>query len=338
MKVAVLANLKEDAPISPDEPPGRWDDLDDPITIDAILESLKLYGYDAKYYPASLNLVKDLKKYSPDICFNIAEGHQGTSREAQVPALLDMLGIPYTGSGVLPMMLAHNKHIAKGLFRTANLPTPDFVVVYDPQTIPQIDFPFPLFVKPAAEGSSIGINEHAVVYNDEELKNQVQWAYSIAKGPLLIERYIEGREFTISLLGDEILPIVEVVSPAGFYTAALKESDNSGVYRVCPANLPKETENLIHDIAFKAMQTLGLVDLCRLDMRMDRQGNLYILEINPLPLLYPDPEQASFVYASRTAGYHYPEMINKIMVAAFHRLGLKFNIRKHSARIPVRVR
>jgi D-alanine-D-alanine ligase len=320
VKVAILANLKEEAPVALEEPPGRWDDLDDLATIQAIRNSLQAYGFQAEYFPAGLNLVNDLAHYSPDFCFNMSEGHYGASREAQVPALLDMLQIPYTGSGVLGMSLAHNKHIAKNIFSMVGLPTAEYFVVNDPQNIPEFDIKYPLFVKPANEGSSIGINEFAIVNNYSQLVRQISWAYSVVKAPILVEKYIDGREFTIGIIGDELLPIVEVVSPTGYYSNALKESQDSGVYRVCPAHLPAETAKYICEIAVRAKNALKLEDLCRMDLRMDRQGNAYILEVNPLPLLYPDPEQASFVYASRVAGYTYAEMIYKIVLSALNRL------------------
>jgi D-alanine-D-alanine ligase len=323
MKVAILANLKEEAPVSLEDPPGRWDDLDDPLTISAVRDSLHAYGYQAEYFPAGPRLINDLAMYSPDICFNISEGHFGDSREAQVPAILDMLRIPYTGAGVMGMSLAHNKHVAKKVFQMSGLPTAPFFVVDDPADIPDTDIQYPLFVKPANEGSSIGINDDAVVYNDAELARQISWVKSVVDGSVLVEKYIDGREFTVGVLGDEVLPVVEVVSPIGFYSNELKESEDSGVYRVCPAQLSEETIQRISEIACQAMKALHLVDLCRMDLRMDRRGNLYVLEVNPLPLLYPDPEQASFIYAAYAAGYSYAEMIHRIVLSAVDRLGLQ---------------
>jgi len=113
MKIAILANLKEDAPVNPEDPPGRWDDLDDRKTVDAIQTSLAELGHEARYFPATLDSIPELKKFSPDLCFNSAEGHYGDSREAQMPAILDNLRIPYTCAGVLGMSLSHNKAVAK---------------------------------------------------------------------------------------------------------------------------------------------------------------------------------------------------------------------------------
>ena len=131
MNIAVLANLKEDAPVNKEDPPGRWDDLDDRGTVDAILLALTELGHNAQYFPATLDSINDLRKFTPDLCFNSSEGHYGDSREAQMPAILDSLRIPYTCAGVLGMSLSHNKAVAKEMFRDAHIPTANFVVVRD---------------------------------------------------------------------------------------------------------------------------------------------------------------------------------------------------------------
>jgi D-alanine-D-alanine ligase len=322
MKIAVLATLKEDAPISPEEPPGRWDDLDDRITVDAILASLRGFGFESEFFPTGPSLVQNLQEYAPDLCFNTGEGHYGASRESQTPAILDMMRIPYTGAGPLGMSLSHNKHIAKKIFRFSGLPTAGFTVITDPAKINDTDLRYPLFVKPAHEGSSIGINDHAVVHTRSELENQVKWVWNTVHSPVLVEEYIQGREFTIGVIGNDPLPVVEVVSPTGFYSNRLKESENSGVYRLCPAPLPEEKTLELQNLAVRAMRALELYDWCRMDVRMDDNGQPFILEVNPMPLIYPDPEQASFLFAARATGLTYAEMINKIVLSAIYRLGL----------------
>jgi D-alanine-D-alanine ligase len=323
MKVAVLANLKEDAPVSPDDPPGRWDDLDDRVTINMILDSLQSIGHQAKYFPAGIDSIEKIKQFKPDLCFNSGEGHYGASREAQMPAILDTLRIPYTCAGVLGMSLSHNKHIAKRIFRCSGLPTANFFVLHEPSELKDQKLNYPLFVKPAYEGSSIGINENALVHNRAELEKQVQWEWENIHGCILVEEYIEGREFTIGILGDEVLPIVEIISPTGYYSNEQKEDLESEVYRVCPAQLPAEKTDEFRTLALKAKHCLELEDVCRMDMRMDAAGNPYILEVNPVPLMHPDPEQASLVYAARAAGYTYEDIVRKIIESAVKRWNLK---------------
>lgn len=325
MKVAVLANLKEDAPISPDDPPGRWDDLDENLTIDTILDSLRSIGHEVKYFPAELKSIQGIKDYNPDICFNSSEGHYGESREAQMPAILDILRIPYTCAGVLGMSLSHNKHIAKQMFRYAGLPTANFFVASNMKDLENHGLNFPLFVKPASEGSSIGINATAVAHNQVELEQQASYILSTVHSLVLVEEYISGREFTIGILGNEVLPIVEIISPTGFYDREQKEDVDSEVYRICPADLPAEKTREFQQIALKAKRVLELQDVCRMDLRMDKDGNPYILEVNPIPLMHPDPEQASLVYASRAAGYSYTDIVRKIVESALARLDAAVN-------------
>lgn len=322
MKIAVLANLKEDAPVSPDDPPGHWDDLDEKETVQAILDSLKSLGHEVKYFPAGIESVEALKAYKPDLCFNSGEGHFGASREAQMPAILDSLRMNYTCAGVLGMSLSHSKNVAKRMFRCAGLPTANFTVIDNPDKIDDKGLHYPLFIKPAAEGSSIGINENAIVNNHDELVKQVKWVWDCIHSQVLVEEYIVGREFTIGILGDEALPIVEIVSPTGFYSNEQKEDLESEVYRICPAPLSAEQTKEFQKLALEAKQVLGLEDVCRMDMRMDKDGNPFILEVNPIPLMCPDPEQASLVYASRAAGYSYKDMVEKIIISAIKRLHL----------------
>ena len=324
MKIAVLANLKKDVPLIKEHPPDDeyWDDLDDVSTLKAIRCALRDGGHRARYIVPDVNLIRHLLNYKPDLCFNLCEGHFGASREAQVPAILDMMRLPYTGSGVLGMSLAHNKYIAKKVFRREGVPTAPFFLVDDPHRLPEFNIPFPLFVKPAHEGTSIGINENAVVHDREALVRQIEFVWSKVHAPILVERYIAGREFTASILGDEVLPVIEIKTPTGYYSNRQKEVDPAGVQRVCPADIPRRKLEQIHRVARDAMRHLELVDFSRVDMRMDADGNLFVLEVNPLPLLLPDPKEASFVASSLAAGYSYTEMVNRIVAISARRLGL----------------
>ncbi len=329
MKIAVLANLKKDVPLIKEHPPDDeyWDDLDDVSTLKAIISALRAGGHRVKYIVPNVNLIRHLLNYKPDLCFNLCEGHFGASREAQVPAILDMLRLPYTGSGVLGMSLSHNKYIAKKVFRREGVPTAPFFLAEDPRRLPAFDIPFPLFVKPAHEGTSIGINENAVVHDREALVRQIEWVWSRVHSPVLVEQYIAGREFTASILGNEVLPVIEIKTPTGYYSNRLKEIDPTGVVRVCPAHIPNAKLEQIQKVARSAMKNLELEDFCRVDMRMDAAGSLYVLEVNPLPLLLPNPQEASFVASSLAAGYSYTEMVNRIVAISAGRLGLPVNTR-----------
>lgn len=321
MKIAVLTNLKKDAPESLTKISQRTDDLDHWITVEKIIHAFEGAGHEARYIPGEIRYIQEILAFNPDICFNFSEGHFGTSREAQIPAILDAYEIPYTGSGVLGMSLSHDKAIAKRMFRGAGLPTPASILINDPYKIPKANLRYPLFVKPASEGSSIGINENAVVHNETELKKQVEWVWNLVKSAVLVEEYIQGREFSIGVVGNEVLPIIEIITPTGFYSNSLKKNEND-LYCVCPALLDKNTTRKLKEIAIRGMECLNIHDFCRMDLRLDSKQNPYILEINPLPNLHPDPRDGFLILAANAAGWSYEQLVNRILLAALKRYDL----------------
>lgn len=319
MKIAVLANLKSDAPKSPNDPPGRWDDLDTMETVEAIVGAIQSFGHVVRYLPADNRLPSGLDDFQPDFCFNYSVGHFGEHRLAWVPELLDSRFIPYTGSEKNSMYRAHNKHVAKNILLANGLPTAKFTVADCPEKLDVDGLHYPIFVKPANEGSSVGVNDHAVVYNLRELQRQVQWTWDFARSPVMIEEYIDGREVTVGFVGDEVLPVVEIISPLGFYSLAEKEERGS-VRRECPANLPGKLTAELKRIALGVKKSLGVRDVGRVDIRLNKKGQPFVLELNPIPCLDPDVRDSSFVHAGQAAGYSYPQLINRILEAAVQRV------------------
>jgi D-alanine-D-alanine ligase len=191
--------------------------------------------------------------------------------------------------------------------------------VNDPARVPPFELRYPLFVKPAHEGSSIGINGKAIVNNKLELEAQVQWVWNLVHSTILVEEFIKGREVTISILANEVLPIVEIVSPTGFYSLEQKESLEQAVTRICPAVLSKELDAKLQVAVLQAMHALDLYDLCRFDIRINETGKFFFLEVNPLPLIFPDPKESSFILSAQAAGYDYPTIIQKILQSAMNR-------------------
>ena len=206
-RVALLANLKVNAPKFEGMPEDQWDDLDSEKTINALVNAIRAGGNSCDFLEGDLSLVDSLQKFKPDICFNICEGHFGDAREAQVPALLEMLRIPYTGSRVLTLALALDKPMTKRVLAYHDLPTPPF------QTFERVDEPlssdmdFPLFVKPSREGTGMGVSGRSIVRNEDELREQVAFILKRYKQPALVEGYIEGREVTVGLVGNLIGPV-----------------------------------------------------------------------------------------------------------------------------------
>src|SRR5512139_3866803 len=207
MNVAVLANLKKNAPTWPGMPPDKWDDLDSEETIEHILQALRAGGHHATFLEGDPTLFDNLRKVKPDICFNICEGHFGDGREAQVPAILEMLRIPYTGSRVLTLALALDKSMTKRVLSYHNLPTPPFQVFERVNEPLDPDLRFPLFVKPSREGTGMGVSPDSVVRDEAQLRTQLQIQLSKYSQPILAERYIEGREVTVGIVGNLRSPV-----------------------------------------------------------------------------------------------------------------------------------
>ncbi|MEW5719995.1 MAG: hypothetical protein AB1817_15310 [Chloroflexota bacterium] len=200
--VALLYNLKQNAPHCEGDPWDAWNELDNEKTVANLERALRAGGHEVIGMEGDVNLPQKLSHYQVDIAFNTCEGHFGLSREAQVPALLDALRIPYTGSGVMPLCVALDKPMAKRVMLYHGLSTPLFqtFVTGDERLNPKLKFP--LFVKPSREGSGIGITAQSVCRTARELRAQVAWCIETYRQPALVEEYIEGREFTLGMLGN----------------------------------------------------------------------------------------------------------------------------------------
>jgi D-alanine-D-alanine ligase len=350
MRVALLANLKKNAPSWPGMSPDQWDDLDSEETVEAIVEALRVGGHETEFFEADLSLVEALPAYQPDICFNIAESHWGDSRESQVPAILEMLRIPYTGSRVMSLALALDKAMTKRVLHFHGLPTPAF------QTFERVDEPldedmtFPMFVKPTSEGTGMGVSARSVVYNEAELRQQIEEILTRYRQPALVEHFVDGREITVGVVGNlrgpvarrvpgdedaprvtaglHFLPPLEVdfsrypVEEGGIYTGRVKTELADDFHYLCPAALDEELRIDLNWYTAAAFRVLGCRDVARVDFRLDRHANdtPYILEINPLPGL--NPRISDLVIEARAEGATYAELINSILLHGAARHGL----------------
>ncbi len=204
--VALIYNLKYHVPVGPDAPPDALAEYDSVETVQAIENALLAGGHQVIPLEADETLLDTLRRAAPDICFNIAEGLRGDARESQVPALLEMLGIPYAGSKVLAHALSLDKAAAKHIWHDAGLPTAPFQVFYRGDEPLDRQLAFPLFIKPVREGTGMGINGHSVVYEEVKLRQQVHWVIQTYHQPALVESYLPGREFTVGLIGNTLSP------------------------------------------------------------------------------------------------------------------------------------
>ncbi len=348
-RVAVLANLKKNAPHFDGMTKDHWDDLDSESTVKALTDAIRAGGHESEFLEGDVTIVDTVRKYKPDMCFNICEGHFGDSREAQIPAILENLQIPYTGSKILTLALTLDKPMTKRVLAWHNLPTPDF------QSFERVDEPldegmvFPLFVKPSREGTGMGISYESIVHNESELRKQLAFILERYKQPALVEKFIEGREVTIGMVGNLVgpvakrlprnenapriqaglrfLPPMEVdlkpyLETDGVYANRLKTALAAELTYLCPAPLDDEMVDELNWLAAAVFRVTGVLDVARVDFRLDANDNLkpYILEINPLPGL--SPVISDLVIEGAAEGIEHTELVNMILNTAFKRYGM----------------
>jgi D-alanine-D-alanine ligase len=328
LKIALLANLKSNAPHRPGEPVDRWSELDSERTVEAITSALRESGHQVTFLEGDRSLYHRLEAGGFDIAFNICEGHHGDAREAQVPAMLEMLGIPYTGSKILCLALTLDKPLAKRVLLSHGLPTPPFQLFGTGHEPLDPTLRYPLFVKPSREGTGMGISARSLVHDEAGLRHQVRWAIETYDQPALVEEYIEGREITVGLLGNEVvraLPPLEVdFSPCPpeeklIYTSRIKSELYDSPRYVCPAPLTDTQAEELKRLAIAAFRALECLDVARVDFRLDANDDErpYILEINPLPGL--SPGVSDLVMEAEADGMSHAQLINAILEEALKR-------------------
>ncbi len=345
LRIAVLANLRSSIKVAEDAPPDALADFDSEETAQGIQDALRAYGHEPFFLEADETLLDTVRERQPDLCFNIAEGLRGDSRESHIPALLEMLAIPYTGSKVLTHAISLDKVVTKQIWRDSRLPTGAFQCFHHMETALDPALIFPLFVKPAREGTGMGINARSIVKDKAELRAQVAWVIATYHQPALVETYLPGREFTVGLIGNtllpgakprsdfydvrgfHVLPVLEIDSHkgavGGLYNAEAKSyaiDDEAAPGYLCPADIPVELEGSLKHLAVKAFEALGGLDVARVDFRMGADGQPYLMEINTLPGL--NPVVSDMTIASHAEGISYEKMINEILDSARSRYGL----------------
>ncbi|MDY6864226.1 MAG: ATP-grasp domain-containing protein [Thermodesulfobacteriota bacterium] len=292
--------------------------------IKRITDGLKKYGHQVTYFEADKDIIEKLEEFMPKVLknerpgmvFNLSYGIQGQARYTHIPGILEMIGIPYVGSGPLAHSLALDKVVAKMIFLQHGLPTPQFSIL-DAPYFKAPDLPFPLIVKPKNEAVSMGIK---IVNDEQELHNAAKSIHSAFAQPVLVEQYIEGREINVGLIGNnppEALPPCEIIfgddGPPIYTMEDKKGKSGRKINWICPAPIEEELMHRAKDIAIQAFSALGCYDSARVDMRLDKDGNLYILEINSLPSL---GEHGSYVIAAQQAGLDFAALVNRLVEVA----------------------
>lgn len=290
------------------------------------IEEILSKKYKVKRIVADKNLIDNLLKSKVNFVFNLSTGIKGESRQSQVPALLEMLGIPYVGSGILAHALALNKAFAKKVFKFHNVPTAYFQEFYIGEEKLDPNLKFPAIVKPACEGSGFGIHKDSLVNTEKDLYKQVKKSLSNYQPPALVEEYIDGREYTVGIIGNgkdkTVLPIVEIDFDKvteeydKFNTFESKHGQGGQKQIRCPAKLTDKQKEMLERIAIMAFDALKCRDFARVDIRV-KDNKPYVIEINSLPGLQRG--YSDFPRMAEVAGMSYEDLILTILSEAIKR-------------------
>lgn len=323
MKVALIHNRDRQGVINVLEVQNR--ETYDPTTLEAVASALESGGHNVRVIEGNMHVIDQLREFMPRVVagerqgmvFNMAYGIQGVSRYTHLPAILEMLGVPYIGSNPQAHSLALDKIVAKLLFENHDIPTPKYWNVGSADAEFE-GITFPVIVKPKMEAASLGLR---VVREEKDLREAVDEIVRRYAQHALVEEFIPGREFTIGLLGNgdiEVLPVVEL-NLEGDPQRLRDDEEEHPLEKICPADLPAEKTAELQDLARRSFQALGINDYGRIDVRMDEQGHPFVLEINSMADLGQD---GAYVFGAKAAGYDFDSLINRILdVAAIRYFG-----------------
>jgi D-alanine-D-alanine ligase len=299
-------------------------EYDSPTTIAAIKAAMESFGHTVVDMEATPELPGLIGASALDIVFNMAEGLSGRNRESAVPAMLELLSIPYTGSDSATMALTLDKALAKRVVAQQGVPTPAFMVMRTGNEKLPPGLTFPAICKPVAEGSSKGVVGSSVARDEAELRAFARELIGKYKQGALVETFLPGREFTVGLLGERrprVLPPMEIVftrpTEHPVYSFEHKLAFTDDVRYDCPARVDPKLLRDIEDVARDAFIALGCRDVARIDVRCDAQGRVNFIECNPIPGLTPDWSDLCMI--AKAAGLSYRDLIGEILAPAIRR-------------------
>jgi len=328
LRVGITYNLRKDFSPAEGQPIDALEEFDSEETIDAIQRVLRDEGHEVFKLGGGPGLIDRLKSTPVDMVFNIAEGQGGRNREAHIPALLEFLGIPYTGSDPLTLSLTLDKSAAKRVLVSEGVPTPRFKKVEKPGDLEGLTLPYPLFVKLCYEGSSKGVRLDSRVEDLRSLEAKTRWLLETYRSPVLVEEFIQGPEFTVGVLGNEdpsVLGVMQIeirgVPPSeAIYSLEIKREWEERVQYLCPPPIGVSLVRKIEQVALRSYRVLECKDVSRVDIRVGKDGEAYFLEINPLPGL--SPTYGDLPIIARRMGWTYEQLVRTIFRHALRRYGL----------------
>lgn len=294
--------------------------------INAVVKALQ-NRYLVRDFDGDKYLIRNLESFFPAVHFkklpdgialNLAYGIQGNSRYTHVPSILEMAGIPYTGSGPLAQSIALDKEMTKRILSQSGIPTPRFVLVSKKMTYAEashLKLSYPLIIKPENEAASFGIS---VVDRPEELVRAVAITLNEFHQPLLVEEFLNGREFNVGVLGNgnelEVFEPVEIDFSVSGHCYQSHEGKKNGSYKhICPADIPSSLKNELKKIAVQTFIVLKCNDYARIDFRMDSNSRPYVLELNSMAAIHA---KGSFYLAAKNSGYSYSGMLDQVIKVA----------------------
>jgi len=324
VKIGLTYNVKQAGSFA--GPEDAFEEFDAPETIEKIISVLNNLGHECVALGFGRSALQKVLEQNIDFVFNIAEGEFGRSREAHMPALLEMLGIPYSGPDPLTAALTLDKIMAKKIAADCNVCVPGHFII---ENIDNFNFSllnFPVVIKLAYEGSSKGLRRASKVYNSEQLIKQYYWLKeNYPEQPIIAEQFISGREVTVGVIGNaepkalgimEIKPLNEKLSDF-LYSLEVKRNYLKEVEYVCPPNIGGWLKDRVEQISLKLYKMFGCRDISRFDFRVDSDGSLYFLEVNPLPGL--NPVSSDIVIMANLLSISYEHLIGKILDSALGR-------------------
>ncbi|NCC21674.1 MAG: D-alanine--D-alanine ligase [Alphaproteobacteria bacterium] len=292
-------------------------EFDSPETIAAIERALQAEGYEAERIgniQALVNALAAGKRW--DLVFNICEGVKGIGRESQVPALLEAYGIPFTFSSPDVLVVTMDKALAKMVVRDAGIPTADYRVVRNEADIARMDLPFPLFVKPLAEGTGKGISNRSLIDSAARLREVCLYSLRTFEQPALVETYLPGRDFTVGVIGEganaEIVGVFEITLRDGAEKIGQSFVNKEKCERLMRYTLADDDEaRTAAEVALAAYRALGCRDAGRVDLRSDAQGRPCFIEVNPIAGLHPTHSDLPMLCSA--VGIAYDDLIGRIV-------------------------
>lgn len=293
-----------------------------PHTVELVTSALEKGGHNVKNIEGNIDVAEALRDFMPRVVagerpgmvFNMAYGIQGQSRYTHIPAMLEMLGVPYVGSGPQAHAVALDKIMTKIVLQQYNLQTPQFWFFSSPDE-KMDDVVYPVIVKPKMEAVSMGLR---IADNNKDLREAVAHVIETYQQQALVEAFISGREFSVGLLGNgadqEVLPVVEFDLRGDPNAIQSKDEKlNKPLEKICPADLPDDVAGEMRGLAQGAFYALGIYDFARIDLRMDQEGKLFILELNSMASL---GQTGSYINAAKVAGYSYNALVNRMLDVA----------------------